>query len=95
MGSMMDPTRARGGSESELGKYVIWGGLHVSLVASPVRGLTVSFDEGGYRGRLSSAGLWVGLSLGDPYRKGGNRLSSVPYTSVHSVMADSQYHQQQ
>jgi hypothetical protein len=88
MGSVMDPTRARGGSESELGENVFWGALHFSLIASPVRRLTVSFDGGGYTGRLSSCGRWVGLSLGDPYRKGGNRLSGVPCTSVNSVTVD-------
>jgi hypothetical protein len=53
---VMDTARARRGTESELGKNVIWGGLHVSLIASPVGGLTVSFDGDGYRGRLSSGG---------------------------------------
>jgi len=42
-----------------------------------------------------SGGRWVGLSLGDPYRKGGNRLSGVPCASVRSVSVDLQYHQQQ
>jgi len=47
VGSVMDTAGARGGTESELGEDVIWGTLHISLIASPVRGLTVSFDGGG------------------------------------------------
>jgi hypothetical protein len=43
----MDPARARGGPESELGKNVFWGALHISLIINQVEALTISFDGDG------------------------------------------------
>ena len=92
----MDTARARGGTESKLGKYIIWGALFISSALGSGLVLTISLlGGGGYKGRLISGGLWVGLSLGDPYRRGGNKLSGVPCTSVNSATVRLQYHQQQ